>query len=187
MSLRSLQPSSSAPAYCDIVPLFSQSIAFNRTGAHWPNWKGLWPAFHLSSSRTGCRTCRAQGGMWEVGIHLCGVSFFCCTFVFLSPSLSVSVSHCLMPSDGCGNILREMSILFPIDPILYYHAGAPIDAEGGRKSAAVSKKNVFIFRLFASFFERCHICALPLFKFAPSFLHGRQNLKGPIALMRNVL
>lgn len=49
----------SAPAYCDIVPLFSQSIVFNRTMAQQPNWKGLQPTFHQIHNRVGCRVHRA--------------------------------------------------------------------------------------------------------------------------------
>lgn len=67
-------------------------------------------------------------------------------------SLLFFLSHCLMPSDVCGNILQEMSILFPINPFLHFHAEVPIDSVGERKSTTVSKKNVFIFHLFASYF-----------------------------------
>lgn len=40
-----------------------------------------------------------------------------------SPSflLSVFLSCCVMPSDVCGNILWEMSILFPINPFLHFY------------------------------------------------------------------
>lgn len=156
----SLLPGSSAPAYYDIVPLFSQSIAFNRTRAHWPNWKGLQPPFHQSHRRAGCWVYGAQGGMEE----LCRVSFFSCTHCHKkSPSflLSFFLSHCLMPSDVCGNILWEMSILFPINPFLHFYTGVRIDSEeGGRKSTIVSKKNVFIFHLFASYFwDMSYTCA----------------------------
>lgn len=86
-----------------------------------------------------------------------GLSFFCCTFsLMISPSCTLPrhlfASHFLMPSDGCGNILQEISILFPVNPFLHFHAGVPIDSEGERKSTAVSKKTVFNFHLFASYF-----------------------------------
>lgn len=64
------QQSSSAPTYYDVVPVFSQSIAFSGTGARWPNWKELRPPFHQSHRRAQCRAHRALGGMKE----MCGVS-----------------------------------------------------------------------------------------------------------------
>lgn len=102
-------------------------------------------------------------------------------------SLHIFVSHCLMPSDGCGNILREMSILFPINPFLHFHAGVCIESTGERKSAAVSKKMSSFSICLPHTFEACHIRVPFLFKFASSILCGRQNLKGHISLMKNPL
>lgn len=85
MSPLSLLQSSSAPAYYDIVPVFSQSIAFNRTGAHSPNWKELWPPFHQSHSRAECRAHRALRGMKE----MCGVSLSVAFSLTISPSCTL--------------------------------------------------------------------------------------------------
>lgn len=144
-------PGSSAPAYYDIVSVFRQSIAFNRAGAHWPNWKESRPPFYQSQSRAGCRAYRALGDMGDI----CGFSLphiFSPVYSPLFHSFSFFLSHCLMPSDGCENISREMSILFPINPFHHFHAGVPIDSETERKSTLVSKKNVLIFHFFASYF-----------------------------------
>lgn len=101
MSLPSPLPGSSAPAYCDIVPLFSQSIAFNRTGAHWPNWKGLRPAFHQSHRRAGRRVYRAQKGIEEVYM------------VFLSNALLLSR---FLPQVVCVSVSLPFLCL-----IVWYH------------------------------------------------------------------
>lgn len=144
MSLLSPLPGSSAPAYCDIVPLFSQSIAFNRTGAHWPNWKGLQPAFHQSHSRAGCRVFGVQRGMAEV----CGVSFSVAPLsLLLSFLLHLFLLQCFMPSDGCGNILGEMSIVFHQSIHCISNAGVPIDGgeEWGINSSLKEKCLYFPF------------------------------------------
>lgn len=172
MSLLSPLPGSSAPAYCDIVPLFSQSIAFNRTGAHLPNWKGLRPAFHQSRSRAGCRVHRAQGGMEEV----CGGLVFCST-ISLSCILS-SVSVCLIVwchLMAVETFCRKWVFCFPsIHFSISMQEFLLIVREEENQQQSHS-------------FESCHICVPSLFKFClfDSFC-GRQNLKGAISLTKTI-
>lgn len=186
MSLLSLLPGSSAPAYCDIVPLFSQSIAFNRTGAHWPNWKGLRPAFHQSHSRAGCSVHRAQ----RCKVEVCGIFFFtflsqcfCTLVLFLSPFLC----HYLMPSYGFRNILWEINIRFPINTFLSFLPCLSIDSNREKKSATPSMKSVFIFHLFVSYLLLRHVIYVCLI-FSRLYLQlfcGRQTLKESVSLMWN--
>lgn len=79
-----------------------------------------------------------------------------------------------MPSYGSGNSLQEMSILFPVNPFLHFHAVVPIDSKIERKSTAVSKKNVLIFYLFASYFwDMSYMCLLFSSLLFSSFVEGR--------------
>lgn len=146
MSFLSPLPGSSAPAYCDIVPLFSQSIAFNRTGAHWPNWKGLRPAFH-QSHQSMAQGPRARGGMEEV----CGVSF-CCTYSLViscslyTSSLFRSIFLCLIfwcHLMAVETLCRKWVFCFPS-----IHFSISMQ----EFLLIAREKNVFIFHLFASHF-----------------------------------
>ncbi len=166
MSLLSPLPGSSAPAYCDIVPLFSQSIAFNRTGAHWPNWKGLRPAFHQSHSRAGCRVHRAQGGLEEV----CGVSFSVALFALsISPSIFLCLivwCHLMAVETFCRKwVFCFPSIHFPIS----MQESLLIAREKENQQQSQRKMSSFSICL-PHIFETCHVRVPSLFKFASSVL-----------------
>lgn len=125
----------SAPAYCDIVALLSQSIVFNRTVARWPNWKGLWPTFHQIHNRVGCRMHRAAEATLE-SVRFClpaalltrlpSSAFFPCCAILV-------VRFCL-----------EMSLLRPGASFINIYKQFPNQREGERKWKEVWKKTVFL-------------------------------------------
>lgn len=174
MSLLSPLPCPSAPAYCDIVPLFSQSIAFNRTGAHWPNWMGLWPAFHQSHSRAGCSIHRVQEGIeevrWVVPLSPCLPSclFLSITFLCL----------CFVSCYGCGNILVEINIQFPVNPFLSFHASWRIYCwRGSEKICSTLNENCLYFPRRCLLLLRHVMCICTLFKYASSFLLWKSDFE----------
>lgn len=173
MSFLSPLPGSSAPAYCDIVPLFSQSIAFNRTGAHWPNWKGLRPAFH-QSHQSMAQGPRAQGGMEEV----CGVSS-CCTYSLMiscslyTSSLFLSIFLCLIfwcHLMAVETLCRKWVFCFPsIHFSISMQKFLLIARENENQQQSQRKMSSFSICL-PHTFEICHVRVLSLFKFASSIL-----------------
>lgn len=144
------------------MPLFSQSIAFNRPVPRWPNWKGLRPTFHQSHN--------GPGGAESIGHNRPQRKRACSPFIPASPTLA---SHCWRPHVMAA---QEMSTRLPVRPFVRY---PPVVQE--RKSKGVSKGKTFSFSdsLPAPRVAPLSL-SLPLFLFQGAFSNALWYLNWPL-------